>query len=231
MFSMTIKSRNGKVGPIPASTTSANTCPDACPLKKAGCYADAGPLAIHWRAVTNGTRGTGIEEFAASVAALPANQLWRHNQAGDLPGIGDSIDNAALNKIVTANTGRRGFTYTHKPVCGDSDTARANAAAVDSANRNGFAINLSANTLAEADTLASLSIGPVVVVLDAVEGIRADTTTPDGRRVVTCPATYRDNVSCATCKLCAVRDRTTIVGFPAHGASKKKAAAIARGAA
>ena len=230
MYSITIKSRNSKVGPIPASTTSAATCPDACPLKKSGCYADGGPLAIHWRAVTNGTRGTGIDEFAESVAALPEGQLWRHNQAGDLPGIGDSIDGADLNKIVTANTGRRGFTYTHKPVFGDSDTARANAAAVAAANRNGFTINLSANTLAEADTLASLSIAPVVVVLDAVEGIRADTTTPDKRRVVTCPATYRDDVSCATCKLCAVRDRTTIVGFPAHGAGKKKAAAIARGA-
>lgn len=230
MYSITIKSRNSKVGPIPASTTSAATCPDACPLKKSGCYADGGPLAIHWRAVTNGTRGTGIDEFAESVAALPEGQLWRHNQAGDLPGIGDSIDGADLNKIVTANTGRRGFTYTHKPVLGDSATARANAAAVDAANRNGFTINLSANTLAEADTLAALSIAPVVVVLDAVEGIRADTTTPDKRRVVTCPATYRDDVSCATCKLCAVRDRTTIVGFPAHGAGKKKAAAIARGA-
>ena len=231
MYSMTIKSRNSKVGPIPVSTTSAKTCPDACPLKKSGCFADGGPLAIHWRAVTNGARGTGIDEFAASVAALPDGQLWRHNQAGDLPGVGDSIDGAALGQIVAANHGKRGFTYTHKPVFGDSATARANAAAVESANRNGFTINLSANTLAEADTLASLSIGPVVVVLDAVEGIRAGTTTPNGRRVVTCPATYRDDVSCATCKLCAVRDRTTIVGFPAHGVSKKKAAAIARGVA
>ena len=231
MFSLTIKSRNGKVGPIPVSMTSAATCPNACPLKKSGCYADGGPLAINWRAVTSGTRGTGIDEFAESIAALPEGQLWRHNQAGDLPGVGDSIDNVALGQIVAANTGKRGFTYTHKPICGDSDTARANAAAVDAANRGGFTINLSANTLSEADTLAALSIGPVVVVLDAIEGIRADTTTPDGRRVVTCPATYRDNVSCATCKLCAVRDRTTIVGFPAHGVSKKKAAAVARGAA
>ena len=231
MYSMTIKSRNSKVGPIPVSMTSAKTCPDACPLRKAGCYADGGPLAIHWRAVTNGTRGTGIDEFAASIAALPDGQLWRHNQAGDLPGIGDSIDNVDLGKIVAANHGKRGFSYTHKPVFGDSAIASANAAAIDAANRNGFIVNLSANTLAEADTLAALSIGPVVVVLDAIEGIRAGTTTPNGRRVVTCPATYRDDVSCATCKLCAVRDRTTIVGFPAHGVSKKKAAAIARGVA
>jgi len=231
MYSMTIKSKNSKVGPIPVSTTSAATCPDACPLKKAGCYADGGPLAIHWRAVTAGTRGTGLDDFTSTIAALPSGQLWRHNQAGDLPGTGDVIDSVALSRIVAANHGKRGFTYTHKPVSGDSAVARANAEAVAASNRDGFTINLSANTLGEADILAGLSIGPIVVVLDAVEGERVDTTTPDGRRVVTCPATYRDNVSCATCKLCAVRDRTTIVGFPAHGVSKKKAAAIARGAA
>jgi hypothetical protein len=231
MFHVVLKSRNGKVGPIPVTTTSATTCPDACPLKRAGCYADGGPLALHWRAVTSGTRGTGLDDFASTIASLPDGQLWRHNQAGDLPGVGDVIDSAALSRIVTANRGKRGFTYTHKPVAGGSDVAQANAEAVAAANRDGFTVNLSANTLAEADILASLSIGPVVVVLDAVEGERVDTTTPDGRRVVTCPATYRDNVSCATCKLCAVRDRTTIVGFPAHGVSKKKAAAIARGVA
>jgi hypothetical protein len=229
MFHIALKSRNGKVGPIPTTTTSAATCPDACPLKRAGCYADGGPLAIHWRAVTSGTRGTGLDDFTTTIASLPDGQLWRHNQAGDLPGVGDVIDSVALSQIVTANRGKRGFTYTHKPVIG-SDAAQANAEAVAAANRDGFTVNLSANTLGEADTLAGLSIGPVVVVLDAVEGERVDTTTPGGRRVVTCPATYRDSVSCATCKLCAVRDRTTIVGFPAHGVSKKKAAAIARGA-
>jgi hypothetical protein len=34
--------------------------------------------------------------------------------------------------------------------------------------------------------------------------------------VVICPATQRDDVSCASCQLCQ-RQRTAIVGFPAHG--------------
>jgi hypothetical protein len=93
----------------------------------------------------------------------------------------------------------------------------------------GFTVNLSANTLAHADQLAALNIGPVVVVQDAVEGTRADTVTPEGRKVATCPATYRDDVTCASCGLCAVRDRKVIVGFPAHGAAKRAAAAIAKG--
>ncbi|MDT8332528.1 hypothetical protein RQ831_15815 [Roseomonas gilardii] len=220
---LTLKSSNRKVGPIPVSTTSIASCPDSCPLKAGGCYAKGGPLAIHWRKVTEGAAGDDFETFTAKVASLPAGQLWRHNQAGDLPGHGDAIDGRQLGQIVAANAGKRGFTYTHKPM-----TRAANREAVQAANAVGFTVNLSANTLAEADTLAGLGIAPVVVVLDAPEGERMDTATPEGRKVATCPATYRDDVTCASCQLCQRRDRKVIVGFPAHGASKRKAAAIAR---
>ncbi len=223
---LVLKSRNAKVGPIPVSTTSAATCPDACPLKAAGCYADGGPLAMHWRAVTEGKRGVEWPVFTAAIAALPEGQLWRHNQAGDLPGHGDRIDVAQLEGLVTANTGRRGFTYTHKPVTGDN---RVNRVMIAAANMHGFTVNLSANTLADADTLAALNIGPVVVVQDVAEGERHDTVTPEGRAVKTCPATYRDDVTCLSCQLCQRRDRKVIVGFPAHGMRKKAAATVARG--
>ena len=49
-------------------------------------------------------------------------------------------------------------------------------------------------------------------------------TTPDGRRVVVCPATYRDDVNCKSCGLCQ-KARDVIVGFPAHGARKGRIAA------
>ena len=221
--SLTLKSSNAKVGPVPVSTTTAASCPDACPFKSAGCYADGGPLALHWRAITEGRRGVSWDAFVGQVAALPDGQFWRHNQAGDLPGHGDAIDVNMTMALVTANVGKRGFTYTHKPM------TEANAAVVRDANAMGFTVNLSANNLAHADTLADIGAGPVVVVLDAPEGECHDVTTPAGRRVVTCPATYRDDVTCASCKLCAVRDRKVIVGFPAHGMRAKKAAAIARG--
>ena len=220
---LTLKSGNRKVGPIPVSTTSLASCPDACPLKAGGCYAKGGPLAIHWRKVTEGAAGDDFETFTAKVASLPDGQLWRHNQAGDRPGHGDAIDGRQLGQLVAANAGKRGFTYTHKPM-----TRAANREAVQAANAGGFTVNLSANTLAEADTLAGLGIAPVVVVLDAPEGERMDTVTPEGRKVATCPATYRDDVTCASCQLCQRRDRKVIVGFPAHGAAKRKAAAIAR---
>jgi len=216
----TLKSGNAKVGPMPVTMSSSSTCPDACPLKDKGCYAKYGPIAMHWR--TTAAQGSDWSTFLGKVKALPEGTIWRHNQAGDLPGINDKLDTVKLRALVKANKGRRGFTYTHKPM--DNASARN---AIAHANANGFTVNLSADTLAEADTLADLNIAPIVVVLDAAHGERHDMVTPAGRKVATCPATYRDDVTCATCQLCQRRDRKVIVGFPAHGMGMKAARAIA----
>lgn len=216
----TRKSRNSKTGDIPVTTTSEETCAYACPLKANGCYAEAGPLAILWRKVTARKAGMAWDAAMSEIAALPQGTLWRHNQAGDLPGIGDDIDGFALIELIRANEGKRGFTYTHKPI----DTAK-NRGAIRIANANGFTVNLSANNLAHADELAASNVGPVVVVLPA-DATRA-TVTPGGRKVAICPATISDNVTCKTCGLCAIANRKAIIGFPAHGPSKRKASAIA----
>lgn len=219
--SLTLVSRNAKTGPIPVSTTTKATCPNDCPFKEAGCYAKGGPLAIFWGKVTSGEFGTSWQEFTKQVAKLPKGILWRHNQAGDLPGNGLAIDADALTSLVKANKGKRGFTYTHY-----APQIANNAALIDQANKAGFTINLSGNNLRHADQLAALNIAPVVVVLPSTIEGKQTLTTPQGRKVTVCPATYRDDVTCATCGLCA-RLRDVIVGFPAHGAQKKKASAIA----
>lgn len=215
-------STNVKVGPIPVSTTSADTCPDACGLKGhlKGCYASAGPLALHWKAVSEGKRGMEWNDFLAQIRALPRGILWRHNQAGDLPGENNAIDAGKLAALVKANGARKGFTYTHKPM---SDAS--NLAAVREANAKGFTINASADTVTDADTLASLGL-PTVVVLpsDAPRGMK----TPEGRTIAICPAQLSDKVQCATCGLCSRADRTAIVGFRAHGPMTKRAEVLTK---
>lgn len=221
-YHLTPVSSNPKTGPIPVSTSSAATCPPTCPFNhrnSGGCYAEQGKLAIHWRHVTAGTRGDELADFLSKIKRLPAGQLWRHNQAGDLPGEGATIDGRALSRLVAANRGKRGFTYTHK------HTTAKNLDKIRRANAGGFTINLSADTLAHADALKASGAGPVVVVLPADQ--KTNTTTPDGHRVVICPATVRSDVSCATCGLCAIGNRSVIVGFPAHGPGQKKASAVA----
>jgi hypothetical protein len=223
-INLALKSRNSKTGPIPVSTTSSETCPAVCPFIGHGCYAAGGPLSILWKKVSLGTykSALGWKEFLAEVRSLPPGQLWRHNQAGDLPGYKDTLDVRMLAALVRAAAHTRGFTYTHKPL-GRS----AERAAIARANRTGFVVNLSGNNPAHADTLADLQVGPVVTVLpDSIHG-NMKLHTPAGRRLVVCPATYRDDVTCASCRLCAVADRKVIIGFPAHGASHARVSALA----
>lgn len=216
-------SGNAKTGPIPVSTTSRDSCPASCGMRGA-CYAMCGPLAMHWRKLDDRTRGCDLSEFVNQIKSLPEGQLWRCNQAGDLPGANDQIDPIAFGQIVTANHGKRGFTYTHYPMNAD------NAAQIKLANDNGFTVNLSADNLEHADRLASLGIGPVAVVLpsSAAEGPKV-IKTPAGRNVLICPAARSDNFTCANCGLCAVATRKTIVGLPAHGTKVKTANQIANG--
>ncbi len=224
----TIVSRNAKTGPIPVSMSVKNTCPDACPLKAGGCYASGGPVNLHWLRVSAGKAGILWGEFLKAVKGLHVGQLWRHNQAGDLPGINNTIDTKALAELVQANKGKRGFTYTHKPVLtgqASKATVATNRKAIASANAGGFTVNLSGNTLTHADELADLAIGPVVTLLPITQ--TRNTVTPKGRKVVVCPAAIRDGVSCATCKLCQWGKRGFVIGFPAHGVSSAKANAIA----
>jgi hypothetical protein len=210
-------SSNQKTGPIPVSTSSANTCPDVCPFKKNGCYADSGPLALHWAKVSKGERGGSLEAFIKAIKAFPKGQLWRHNQAGDLIGENNYIDAEGLRAIVQANKGRKGYTYTHKPMTPE------NQALVKEANDAGFTINLSGNNLKHADKLKALGIAPVTAIVP--ENAPDKGVTPEGNRWIACPAQTRENVSCASCKLCSVSNRGIIIAFKAHGRSKKKAIA------
>ena len=210
-------SSNAKTGPIPVSTSSAETCPASCPFKAKGCYAKSGPLALHWAKITSGGRGLNWESFCDEISRLPRGQMWRHNQAGDLPGEGEYVDAHALGQLTKANAGRKGWTYTHKY------STESNREAIRSANANGFTINLSANSLAHADELADTNCGPVCVVLPADQ--TKNTLTPAGRKVVICPATQRECVTCATCGLCQ-KQRGAIVGFPAHGTAHKTVSTI-----
>src|SRR5262245_2395307 len=101
----TLRASNVKTGPIPVSTTSRDTCATSCPLfGDGGCYAASGNLGMLWRALSGAVPGEKFRSgvamvqsytwsgFVAMVAALPEGTLWRHNQAGDLPGQGDAID-------------------------------------------------------------------------------------------------------------------------------------------
>lgn len=228
----TLVSGNRKTGPISTTMTTSDSCPDACPLKRNGCYADYSFVGMHWRKLDK-ERGLSLKALCAFIKKR-ATHVWRYAVAGDLPGEGDSIDTCALIDITEANRGKRGFTYTHKPVLYDTVTrytvhrhiADGNRKAIERANKNGFTINLSANDPNHADALYDLEIGPVVCLLP--EGAPKQSKTPKGRCIAVCPAEYAE-IDCARCQLCAKANRKVIVGFRAHSSGKGKANAISKG--
>lgn len=233
-------SGNRKLGRIPATMTARGSCPESCSFKNAGCFGEFHLLKAHWARVSE--KGLGWDNFCRKIAALPKGQLWRHNEVGDLPGAGEAIDAAALSKLVVANRGRRGFTFSHKPVLTTkpisprsrsipSHQERAlwivsNRRAIARAVRAGFAVNLSADSLEQADELAALYIAPVAVVLPHDAPTHA-TKTPGGRQVVVCP-NETHGLTCAECQLCAVPDRKSVIAFRAHGQSKSLVSDIVR---
>jgi hypothetical protein len=214
-YHITKKSNNVKTGPIPVTTSSADTCPSACPFRDNGCYANSGPLKLHWNKVSSEERGIDLLDLCSEIEALPDGQLWRHNQAGDLPGLDNDIDALSIADIVEANINKKGYTYTHKPMDNDK-----NINIVKLSNQAGFTINLSSNNLEHADKLLSLGIAPVVTIVE--DDARTVHLTPAGNKVLVCPAQTIDSMSCAKCGLCANSKRNFIIGFKAHGTSAKK---------
>ena len=213
-FHVSKSSSNSKVGRMLVTTTSDNTCPPTCAHKLRGtCYASFSFLGLHWRKVSAGARSQGFEHVLDMVRQLPKGALFRWNQAGDLPGIGQDIDASMLERLVDANNGKRGFTYTHK-----YNTLK-HKKLIEDANEKGFTINISAEDIEQAVKINKVSSAPVVVTVP--HDYRKDTHTVDGEVIVTCPAEYKD-VQCTDCKMCAIPDRKTIIAFHAHGSRKEK---------
>lgn len=210
-------SSNSKTGPIPVTMSESNTCPTACPLQgNNGCYAGYGMVGLHWRKTDKGEHATDWQGLCDNVKALPKGQLWRHNVAGDLPHNDQYIDALMVSLLIKANNGKQGFTYTHHDM-----KVPHNRAVVETANMQGLTINLSANNLEHADELKALDCGPVVTIVPA--DYPKSGTTPAGHSVVLCPATYREDIQCSNCGICAVSDRKAIIAFPVHGSGKNKA--------
>tara|TARA_B100000287_G_scaffold356451_1_gene347360 strand:- start:61 stop:738 length:678 start_codon:yes stop_codon:yes gene_type:complete len=218
---ITKKSSNVKTGPIPVTTTEESSCSPTCPFINSGCYAKSGPLALHWKKVSNGTQKnlTNWDGLCSFIKEQPENQLIRINQSGDIPHNNGAIDADLLSQLVEANKGRKAYTYTHHKM------SRDNFDAVKHANNNGFTINVSTESLVKADGAIDLGL-PAVTVVSSEE--KTPTHTPKGRRVVVCPAQVNKGqkaVTCKTCKLCS-KQRDYVIAFVAHGSQVKKVNAV-----
>ena len=202
LFKLVKSSANVKTGNIPQTYTDKQSCPPSCGAFD-GCYAKQAHTNIHWNKADK-----SYNELIAFIKNMPRNQLWRHNVAGDLMGIGEEIDTQALDTLVKANKGKKGFTYTHK---------KSNIQALKLANSNGFTINLSCDNVAEVGKYFKLGL-PVVAISSSLDKVEYF----DGVKMVRCPAEYNDKTDCVKCQLCAIPNRAFGIKFTAHGTAKKR---------
>jgi hypothetical protein len=219
-YHLTKKSSNKKTGPIAVSTTSKDSCPSTCPLKGSGCYAESGPLRLHWDAVSDGPwrdkpRGTDIESFISDLKSLPEGTCFRHNQAGDLPHFNGSINAHALGLIANACAERKliAWTYTHHDI-----SHYGNRSLIAAAPTMGMTVNVSAHSQQHAADCHKQGL-PAVCIVPKNETRK--NWEHDGVRFLVCPAQWSDK-NCAECKLCSVADRSCVVAFKAHGIQARK---------
>ena len=237
-------SRATKLGGIPATYSEKSTCPPACPMMDNGCYAAGGHVAIHWAAVSKHESGGSFAQAIKFIKATPAGTLGRWNIAGDLPGKKDKLDRTKVIRLAQANSqvSARWFTFTHYPIRAQDvrattnpglrrAIARHNRSVIRDAIKIGFAINISANSPRHASALASMGFDVASVAPVDWTGTRK---LEGGHIGVQCPGTIPGRTT--TCNDCGMCERMSRIGaaksrvvpmFPAHGASKRKASAIA----
>ena len=208
-FSFTAVSGNKKTGTMPVTRTDKSSCPLSCG-SYAGCYAKSGPSAIHWNKLNN--EGLTIDGLVSKIDTIERGAIWRMNEAGDLPGINESIDTESMDKIIAVNSKRKlqGFTYTHKKSMQAIDY-------VQSANKKGFTINVSCDTIDEVKKFHAMGL-PCVAISDTNKKV----SYIDNIKLVQCPAEYNEKLTCKTCKMCANSVRDYVIRFTPHGTSKKK---------
>ena len=215
-YHLTKKSSNAKTGPIAVSTTSRDSCPSSCPLKGNGCYAESGPLLLHWNKVSDGSRGFDLTAFIDALKTLPEGSCFRHNQAGDLPHNNGLINAHALELIADACAERKlkAWTYTHHSVENMNNTVM-----IKRSNNVGLTVNVSAHSQQHAVDVYRKGMPAVCIV---PKDTQVNTWCNDGVKFVVCPAQTKANKTCAECRLCANANRACIVAFKAHGTQAKK---------
>jgi hypothetical protein len=214
---LTVDSCNRKTGRMPCAMTESKTCPPACKMKKS-CYAGGYPMGVTWRKMHTLAATTEWPEFCEKIRKLDCN-IWRNSTAGDLPGRNDRLNARDCLMLAEANCSggknRGGYTYTHYPVL-DHRHAEHNLGVIREMTRMGFRVNLSADSVTQADRLHALGLPVALVIPGDSRGFR----TPAGNTVMLCRHAAH-GIQCIECRLCQ-RERNVIVGLPAHGFREAK---------
>jgi len=197
-------SRDSKTGPVVASYSTKESCPDSCSLKEGGCYAwSLFYLNILSSKIKNGT--IKIKPITTALSERLHNvRIVRHRIAGDI--VGDVKETLEECKLVK-NEGLINIGYTHhwraseaQPLKGYFRASCANLDEVMEARQMGWSPTL----IVPKGTPKSLSL-------------------PNGEKAFMCPARHgvegKKDITCNDCTLCRVDEKTAdkTVMFEVHG--------------
>lgn len=191
----------------------AGTCPSTCgmlPENGGGCYAGTGNVGIH-------SRQSGYDPTDAVAVYRFVQGLWdgatvRHHVSGDFF-LGSEPDLPYIRSMAAAHRERpgvTGFTYTH---------GWRQIAPVEFGDAGELSVNASCESVEEAREARALGWKSVVVVVPSTENRRS---WKEGELHFTLCPNVTTGIGCVACRLCALKDRDTVIAFPAHGSLKKR---------
>lgn len=206
-------SQNRKLGAVSATYASQSTCPLSCPLRGAGCYAEAGRMGLHTRRLNDSSVTDPVD-----VARVEANAIDK--LTGRFPlrlhVVGDS-PNAECARIVSdaarrhsAKFGQPVWTYTH---------------ALDVPRESWGDVNVLRSCEKIEDARTALDEGYAAAMV--VPEFKQDTAykIADDLTGIPCPEMTGKADSCLSCGLCMKADKLRasrkVILFAAHGTRSK----------
>ncbi len=198
---VSLKSANTKTGPMTTTYRTEESCPSTCPLLGQGCYADGRIRAIPRKYGQEGN------EAILSLIDKPLTFGVRFNVVGDFALADGSLDVDyvnACNALAEARPEVKIIAYTHMWRTLTPDVFS-------------FVCNASCETPEQ--VAEAVAAGWQATLVGSEAGTKIA-----GKRVITCPAQTRDDVSCATCMLCSKGgEGRAVVNFEVHGPTRRKA--------
>jgi hypothetical protein len=208
------KSTNRKIGNVSATYVAQQSCPDTCKLKGNGCYAENDFVGFTTRRLNKLADGKSLLDMAhaeaKAILTLKGDKHLRLHVVGDC-----STDRAAsiVSDAAGAYQSRKGmsvWSYTH---------------AWRNVERESWQqVSILASCESIEDVIAANKKGYAAAML--VES-GFETCKQNGFKLIRCPQTKKDTVTCESCRLCAkdkwLRESKTVICFPAHSAGAKKA--------
>ena len=189
------------------------TCPKECShLSKKTCYAMYGNVNIHQ--LRSPYDETDSERLKSWVKALPHGVMIRHHVSGDVM-TDNAVDEEYVNSMLDAHSSRPdvvGWVYTH--AFKNLESQKVNSVP-------NITFNASCDSVE--DLAFALSNGwPAVLVVDEDADDHVIEINDERVRVKICLAQTNSGMVCSACKLCTLKERSSVVGFRIHGKGKSK---------